>query len=132
MNQINSNILTSDNNQYNNKQVNLNNESLKQFGGLITENLNKAHENAVQENQFLNKTLDFDNNLLKNLQDDVERINKIILSLNEKNKELKDQILDTRRKINIERDNLTKTTSQIIQKTNEFSQNQSKIIFFTL
>jgi hypothetical protein len=101
-----------------------NNLPLQSFSQNVTEKFTNIHKETVQENQFLNKVLDDDNILLSNILEDIEKINRTINLVNEKNKFLKEQIIEIRRRINTENDSLTKAISTLNQRTNEFFNNQ--------
>lgn len=90
-------------------------ENLKSVQG----NMQNLYQDSVNENVFLNKVLEEDQNLLDNLTEDISRIIKNIESINEKNSTLKNKILELRRKINLERDNLAKANMNLQNKTNE-------------
>lgn len=104
-------------------------EPLNSARAQINDKFNSIHNYCIQENQSLNRELEEDKNLLNSLLQDVEKVNKSIAVINEKNRELREFITETRRRINIERDNLSKATSTLAQKTNELAINQSKLDF---
>lgn len=106
---------------------NLNTGNTKQFIQSNVDKMTNIYNNSVEENQFLNKIYDEDSSLLRNLMEDVEKINRNISSITDKNKQLRDQILDIRRRINIERDNLSKAATTLNNKSNELIKNQGKI-----
>jgi chaperonin cofactor prefoldin len=92
----------------------------------INDKFNNIYTQSIQENQFLQKTLEDDTNLLNELMSDIERINKNIQTMNDKNKTLREQILEIRKRINQEKDNLVKTTMTLNQKTTELIQTSGK------
>ena len=57
-----------------------------------------------------------------------EKLEAIINMVNEKNKLVKDQIIEVRRKINLEKENLCKLNQTLNQKTNELIGNQGKLL----
>ncbi len=85
----------------------------------VKDSLSNSLNSQMQNNEFLQSTLDSDKLLFDSLLEDVEKINKQLYSVSEKNKQLKDEILEYRRKINMERDNLVKATSKLYSQTNE-------------
>jgi hypothetical protein len=104
------------------KKESINNNDYNLVKNNMNEKFNNIYTNSIQENQFLQKTLEDDTNLLNDLVNDMERINKNIVSMNEKNKMLREQILEVRKKINQEKDNIVKATMTLNQKSNELMQ----------
>ena len=73
----------------------------------------------LKEEEFLQNVLDSDAQILKSLVEDVEKIERNITLIADRNKEMKNQILEYRRKINMERDNLVKASRKLYDQTNE-------------
>lgn len=96
----------------------------------LKETTNQIYNNTVHENQFLNKVLEEDTASLKNILEDIEKVNKNINLLNEKNKMIRENITEIRRKINLEKDNLSKAILISKDKTNEIISNQSKKLIY--
>jgi len=94
----------------------------------VTSQFNSIHKEAVQENTFLTKVHDEDNMLLNNLLEDLEKINKNINNVNHKNGLIKEQITEIRRRINLERDNISKAMTTLNQKTGELISNQDELM----
>lgn len=104
----------------NNKVSNLNYSNINQNELLkIITTVNNSLNNHIQEGEFLQNILESDKHLLNSLIDDAEKINKQIIIVTEKNKFMRDEILEYRRKINMERDNLIKATNKLYGQTNE-------------
>ena len=55
------------------------------------------------------------------------RVNKNFQSINDKNRHLREQILVVRKKINIERENLVKSTIALNNKSSELIKNNGKL-----
>jgi hypothetical protein len=102
------------------------NFDFKDLRNNINEKFNNIYTQSIQDNQFLQKTLEDDNNLVNDLLGDLEKINKNILNMNDKNKLLREQILEVRKRINQEKDNIAKAVMTMNQKTTEFMQNSGK------
>jgi hypothetical protein len=109
--------LISSNNSTANTNANQGNFSFFQSN---VDKMNNIYAESIQQNSFLTKTLEEDNQLLKSLMEETEKINKNIFTLNEKNKELREQITEIRRRINIEKDNLSKAVINMNMRTTEF------------
>jgi hypothetical protein len=86
------------------------------------------YTHSIQENQFLQKTLEDDTGLLNDLVNDLERINKNIQNMNDKNKQLREQILEVRKKINQEKDNIVKATMTLNNKSTELLQSTDDLV----
>jgi hypothetical protein len=89
----------------------------------VNETFNNIQKEAIAQNQYLTKIIDEDRSLLITLGEEVDKVTANINMINEKNKYLKDQILDLRRKINFEKDNLVKSNLEYSQKVNELISN---------
>jgi len=98
----------------------------------IKETISNSLNLQMQNNEFLQTTLDSEKLLLDSLIEDVEKVNRQINLVSEKNKQIKDEILEYRRKINMERDNLVKATSKLYAQTNELINNKGKLRYFYL
>jgi len=85
----------------------------------IQNNMQNLYQESLNENTFLIKLLEEDQILLDNLTEDLSRVIKNTELINEKNSSLKNKILEIRRKINLERDNLAKANMNLQNKTNE-------------
>ena len=94
----------------------------------IQTSLPNVLQESQNENNFLTKVLEEDQNLLDNITEDLIKVMNNIERINEKNSILKTKILDIRRKINLERDNLLKANMTFQTKSNELISNTS-IIF---
>ena len=73
---------------------------------------NEHYEYAVnaaeEENAFLTKELEDSLDLYNSFIDDIEKVNKVLNGINSKKESIKNEIVDYRRKINIEKDNMAK------------------------
>lgn len=85
----------------------------------IKKSLNNSLNNHLQENEFLLKIAESDKQLLDSISEDIEKINRQIYSITDKNRTLREEILEYRRKINMEKDNLIKSTNKLYGQTND-------------
>lgn len=92
----------------------------------VKDTLNNTLNQQIQEGEFLNYILESDKQLLNSLLDEVEKISRQSNKIAEENKFYKDQILEYRRKINMEKDNLIKVTSKLYNQTNELMNAKGK------
>lgn len=113
------------NNMSNKNNNTINSNDIQKIKDTLSNSLNVQ----LQNNEFLQNSLDSDKLLLDSLIEDVEKINRQINLVSEKNKQLKDDILEYRRKINMERDNLIKATSKLYAQTNELINNKGIKLF---
>jgi len=90
----------------------------------VKESLNNSLNMHIQESQFLENILESEKQLLNSLIEDVDKINKQVNLITEKNRVLREEILEYRRKINMERDNLVKATSKLYGQTNDLVNNK--------
>ena len=74
----------------------------------LLEQLKLMNEDTNEENKFLTKELDENMELLNSFYDDIQKINKMILNVDNKIVSTKNLIMEYRRKKNIENDNIAK------------------------
>ena len=74
----------------------------------LYEQLKLMKEDAEEENKFLTRELDDNVKLLNSFIDDIEKMNRLIANTDQKAKSIKDEIVEYRRKINIENDEMVK------------------------
>ena len=74
----------------------------------MLEQIKLMNADAEEENKFLTKELEESLELYNSFIDDIEKVNKVINSVNIKKENVKNEIVDYRRKINIEKDNMAK------------------------
>ncbi len=104
---------------------NLNQTDVNKVRDSVTNSLNMQ----IKEGEFLQSILESDKQIFESLLEDIEKINKQISTVAEKNKYLKDQILEYRRKINMEKDNLVKAANKLYAQSNELMNTKGKIKF---
>ena len=96
------------------RKSNMNNfkgvEQVGTISGLrnLLEQLKLMNEDTNEENKFLTKELDENMELLNSFYDDIQKINKMILNVDNKIVSTKNLIMEYRRKKNIENDNIAK------------------------
>ena len=96
------------------RKSNMNNyKGIEQVGTIsgiknLLEQLKLMNEDANEENKFLTKELDENMELLNSYYDDIQKINKMILNVDNKIVSTKNLIMEYRRKKNIENDNIAK------------------------
>ena len=74
----------------------------------MLEQLKMMNAEAEEENAFLTKELEDSLDLYNSFIDDIEKVNKVLNGINSKKENIKNEIVDYRRKINIEKDNMAK------------------------
>ncbi len=97
-----------------NKKSNMNHYKGVAAVGLVNgvknmlEQLKLMNTEAEEENAFLTKELEDSLDLYNSFIDDIEKVNKVLNGINSKKESIKNEIVDYRRKINIEKDNMAK------------------------
>ena len=74
----------------------------------MLEQLKLMSAEAEEENSFLTKELEDSLDLYNSFIDDIEKVNKVLNGITSKKESIKNEIVDYRRKINIEKDNMAK------------------------
>lgn len=127
-------------NQNQNQNININPERSNEINAKIIQHQSQSKEDIekvrktmtdslnmhIKEEEFLQITLDSYSQMLKGLVEDSERMEKNITLISDRNKEMKNQILEYRRKINMERDNLVRASKKLYEQTNEVINTKGK------
>jgi hypothetical protein len=110
-----------------NSKINQHQINLKENAEFLRNKMTESLTMHIKEEEYLQSLLDFDSQLLKSLVEDVEKIERNITIISNRNKDLKNHIVDYRRKINMEKDNLVKASKKLYDQTNELINNKGKI-----
>jgi len=113
------NINTQTNTNLINEKINQHQINNQESAELIKSKIKDSLNTHLKEQEFLESVLESDSQLLKDLVEDVEKMERNINLISNKNKEMKNQILEYRRKINMEKDNLVKASKKLYEQTNE-------------
>jgi hypothetical protein len=122
--QLNPNEITSKINQH---QIKFK-ENAEFIRNTVTESLTMH----IKEEEYLQSLLDSDSHLLKSLVEDVEKIERNIAIISNRNKDIKNQIVEYRRKINMEKDNLVKASKKLYDQTNELINSKGNLFILNL
>jgi len=113
------NINTQTNTNLINEKINQHQINNQESAELIKSKIKDSLNTHLKEQEFLESVLESDSQLLKDLVEDVEKMERNINLISNKNKEMKNQILEYRRKINMEKDNLVKASKKLYKQTNK-------------
>lgn len=109
------------------QQMSNNIKTINNLSNNITDKFNNVYADKVNENKFLEQTLDEEIGLLNHLREQVENIYISINQINLKNSTLINQISDVKRQIEVEKESLSRGISELNQRTNELISNQGNI-----
>jgi len=100
-------------------------QTINNLSNHITEKLNLLYNEKLAENKFLEQTLEEETKLLKSLREEFEKIYLNISHVEQRNSQIKSMIVDVRKQISLEKENLSKGIYQLNQVTNEMLRTQN-------
>ncbi len=101
-------------------------QTINNLSNNVTDKFTNIYNDKLADNKFLEQTLEEETRLLNKLRDEVEKVHLNISQVNQRNSQIKNQILEIRRQIELEKNNLSKGLSEFNQITNEMMRSQGK------